>query len=120
MPMLGLTATDQIVGQSWNFGAVTILGPTISLGVWTHIVTSYSATTGLRLWVNGVLIGTSALFNYAAANIPAWITVGFTPAASLACARGSVSIGQFYGMIDELKVHSRELSTADVFALANP
>ena len=120
MPMLGLTASDQIVGQSWNFGAVTIVGPTISLGVWTHIVTSYSATTGLRLWVNGALIGTSGLFTYAAANMPAWITVGLTPAVSSTCAAGSVSIGQFYGMIDELKVYSRELTAADVLALANP
>jgi Concanavalin A-like lectin/glucanases superfamily len=120
MPMLGLTAADQIVGQSWNSVAVAIIGPNIILGVWTHIAISYSLTTGFRLWVNGVLIGTSGLFTYAAANMPAWITVGLTPAAALTCARGSISIGQFYGMIDEMKVYSRELTAAEVLTLANP
>ena len=118
--MLGFAATDQIVGHSWNSGTIQIIGPTITRGVWTHLVTSYSITTGLRLWVNGGLIGTSSPYTYTAATIPAWITVGLTPTLGSGCATGNVSVGQFYGMIDEIRVYSRELTSADVYALANP
>ncbi|CAF2863141.1 unnamed protein product [Rotaria sp. Silwood2] len=120
MPMLGLTSSDEIVGQSWNSFMMTVQGPVLQLGVWTHIVTSYSINNSVRLWINGTLIGSSATFTYAASSSPDWITVGTTFPAAMSCASGSVSTGQFYGMIDELRVYSRELTSSDVYALANP
>ena len=118
--MLGLTSSNEIIGQSWNYSMVAIQGPALQLGVWTHIVTSYSITNGVRLWVNGALIGSSISFTYAASGVPNWITVGTTFSTAMACASGNVSTGQFYGMIDELRIYSRELTSTDVYSLANP
>lgn len=118
--MLGLTSSNEIIGQTWNFTMVAVQGPVLQLGVWTHIVTSYSITNGVRLWVNGAFIGSSIPFTYAASNVPDWITVGITFPTAMICASGNVLTGQFYGMIDELRVYSRELTSTDIFALANP
>ncbi|CAF1188463.1 unnamed protein product [Adineta ricciae] len=118
--MLGLTASDEIVGQSWNNSIVAVQGSALVAGVWTHIVTSYSLTNGVRLWINGRLIGSTPQFTYAASNLANWITIGTTFSNAVQCAHGNVAIGQFYGMIDELKVYSRELTSSDVYQLANP
>ena len=99
---------------------VAVQGPVLQAGVWTHIVTSYSMTNGVRLWVNGTLIGSSSTFTYAASNVPDWITVGTTFPAALPCASGNIAVGQFYGMIDEFSVYSRELTASEVYTLANP
>ncbi|UJR11610.1 hypothetical protein I4U23_015792 [Adineta vaga] len=103
-------------GTLW---CIPMLGPVLQAGVWNHIVTSYSMTNGVRLWINGTLMGSSPTFTYAASSSPNWITVGTTFPAAMSCAHGSVSVGQFYGMIDELRVYSRELTASDVSALAN-
>ncbi|CAF1122983.1 unnamed protein product [Adineta ricciae] len=118
--MLGLTTSDEIIGESWNNSIVAVQGPALVAGVWTHIVTSYSLTNGVRLWINGSLIGSSPQFTYAASNLANWITIGTTFSDAVQCAHGNVSIGQFYGMIDEMKVYSRELTSSDVYQLANP
>ncbi|CAF5012209.1 unnamed protein product, partial [Rotaria sp. Silwood1] len=120
IPMLGLTSSNEIIAQSWNSFMMTVQGPVLQLGVWTHIVTSYSINNSVRLWINGTLIGSSTTFTYAASSSPDWITVGTTFPAAMSCASGSISTGQFYGMIDELRVYSRELTSSDVYALANP
>ena len=120
IPMLGLTASNAIVSGSWNNKLISVQGPVLVAGVWTHIVTSYSLTNGARLWVNGSLIGSSSQFTYAASNLANWITVGTTFPGAMNCAHGSVVLGQFYGMIDELKVYSRELTSSDIQQLANP
>ncbi|CAF1225486.1 unnamed protein product [Adineta steineri] len=120
IPMLGLSSSDEIIGQSWNLSMVAIQGPILQLGVWTHIVTSYSMDNGVRLWINGTLIGSSIPFTYSASSLPDWITVGTTFSAAVPCAHGNVAVGQFYGMIDELRIYSRELTSSDVYALANP
>lgn len=117
--MLGLSSTDEIIGQNWNNTMIAVRGPALQLGVWTHIVSSYSLVNGLRLWVNGIFIGSSPLFTYAASGMANWITVGTTFSAALSCASGNVSAGQFYGMIDELRIYSRELTASEVSQLYN-
>jgi len=121
LPMLGLTSSYQPAGQNWNSSAtVTITGSPIPLGVWTHLVTSYSATNGIRLWVNGTLIGSSGTFAYAPSTVPNTITLGNSLLGINGCAAGPIVKGQFYGMMDELRVCSRELNSSDVYTLANP
>ena len=36
------------------------------------------------------------------------------------CQGGPTEKGQFYGIMDELRIYSRELNASDVYALANP
>jgi hypothetical protein len=121
IPIIGLSASNQIVGQSWNLtGAVAVTGPILSLGAWTHIVTSYSATNGVRLWINGTLVNSTGPFGYSPSTVPNSITLGNSLAGQANCAFGSIVKGQFYGMMDELRVYSRELNSSEVYALANP
>jgi hypothetical protein len=121
IPIIGLSASNQIVGQSWNLtGAVAVTGPILSLGAWTHIVTSYSATNGVRLWINGTLVNSTGPFGYSPSTVPNSITLGNSLVGQGICAFGSIVKGQFYGMMDELRVYSRELNSSEVYALANP
>ncbi len=98
---------------------VSITGPTLPLGVWIHVVTSYSVTNGVRLWVNGTLIGSSGSISYASSSVPNTITLGSALDGTSVCLAGLVAEGQFYGMIDELRIYSRELNASDVHALVN-
>jgi hypothetical protein len=120
MPIIGLTATYKIVGQSWNgSAAISITGSTLRPAEWTHVVTSYSATNGVRLWVNGSLVNASGPFSYAGSGVDDTITLGSSLVGTTRCIAGAVQIGQFYGMMDELRIYSRELNASDVYTLAN-
>jgi hypothetical protein len=99
---------------------VPIIGPTLPFDTWTHIVTSYSATNGVRLWVNGTLINSSGPFTYASSDVPNTITLGSSLDGTSYCPAYPVEIGQFYGMMDELRVYSKELDASDIYTLANP
>jgi hypothetical protein len=119
--MLGLSSTYQIIGVNWNASSVAqMIGPIIPLATWTHIVTSYSSINGIRLWVNGTLIGSTGPFQYSPSGAYNTIILGNSLAGQVSCAGGSIVKGQFYGMIDELRVYARELNATDVYTLANP
>ena len=95
-------------------------GPVLSIATWTHVVASYSITNGIRLWVNGTLVGASGSFAYRPSGVANTISLGNSPSGPQGCASGNILKGQFYGMIDEFRVYSRELNTAEVIVLANP
>lgn len=121
MPIIGLTSAYRVVAQNWNLtGVVPVTGPIIPVLTWTHIVTSYSSTNGVRLWVNGTLIGSTGPFYYSPSNVPNTVTLGSSLAGINGCATGDIVKGQFYGMMDELRIYSRELIASEVLALANP
>lgn len=121
LPILGLSASFQAIAQNWNSSwPVEIAGPVIPVATWTHLVTSYSATNGIRLWVNGTLIGSSGPFPYAPSGLPNTIIAGSALNSTGFCASGNIAHGQFYGRLDELKIYARELNATEVFVLANP
>lgn len=120
MPIIGLSSSKQIVGQSYHGAAISAVGPILPVDVWTHVVSSYSATNGVRLWVNGSLVNASGVFNYISSNVPNFITLASSLSGAGWCRSGPVQAGQFYGLIDELRIYSRELNASDVYALANP
>lgn len=119
LPIIGLSSSSQIVGQNWHTSGVTvgIIGPVLPLASWTHIVTSYSSTNGVRLWVNGTLIGSTGPFSYNPSNAANTISLGNSPSGPGPCAFGDVQKGQFYGMMDEVRVYSRELTAAQIATL---
>ena len=88
--------------------------------MWTHVITSYNPNTGISLWVNGSFINSSGPFVYASSNVPNTITLGSSLNGISICANGSIATGQFYGMMDELRIYSRELNASEVYTLANP
>ena len=121
LPIVGLSSSNQIIGQNWNStNPVLVTGPVLPIGVWTHVVTSYSATNGIRLWINGTLIGTTGAFTYSPSTVPNTITLGSSLGGQSYCAYGTIVKGQFYGMMDEFRVYARELNSTDVYTLANP
>lgn len=83
---------------------------------------TYSLTDGIRLFINGLLVGNNnndTLNSYVASGEMVTITVG-TCLQPNTCAfnQTKIVLSQFRGKIDELKIFSRELSINEVFQLA--
>ncbi|CAF1383449.1 unnamed protein product [Adineta ricciae] len=122
MPMLGFTNAGNIGVQSCSSsGVVSLIGPLISTGVWTHVAITYSSLNGLRLWINGTLFNTSSPnFVWSTINAPVTITLGASPSNVGACASGVITTGQYSDLLDEFQLYSRELLAAEVMNLATP
>lgn len=75
---------------------------------------------GVRLWVNGSLIDSTGSFSYVPSNSSNSLTLGSSLQGTTTCISGPIARGQFYGMMDELRIYSRELDVCDVHELANP
>jgi len=111
--------TIQTLG-SHGLYTVTLTSGILPLNVWTYVGMTYSLTFGIRLFVNGVLINNNNTFyDYTASGNMSTITVG-TCLQPDTCAFNQTKIvsSQFRGKIDELKIFSRELSTNEVYQLA--
>ena len=118
--MLGFSNSSEIYAHSWRGVAVVVAGPMITANIWTHVAITYSAPNGLRLWINGTQYGSGfAAYNYAAAGEPVFATIG-SCLSGCHCAAGGITSVKYYGYIDEFKLYSRELSSTDIYNLANP
>jgi hypothetical protein len=71
------------------------------------------------LYVNGVLSNQTTAFTYFASNAPVYLYLGSFPV-PVCVVSNVISVGQYYGLADELRVFSREISAAEVYALAHP
>jgi len=104
---LFLVGTRNIDSNS-NF---SIFGPSISIGSFHHIVASWTGNTtpnGVNLYLDGVLIGSTT----AAQSI----TDGDLPI----CIGGhSIAYNKFNGLIDEVKIFGRALTSAEVLSIFN-
>lgn len=107
-------ATMQVIAGGWS--NYFIYGPFIQINTWTHISMTYSSTNGIRLYINGVYFGGAGPYSYANSGYIVWLELGYiTPCSS------SVSMNAGYqGAIDEVYMHSRELTASEVSVLANP
>ena len=84
--------------------------------MWSHVVQTYSATNGLRLYVNNVLVGSQST-TYIVTSAPLYVTLGNALSGAGACILGQVNRSPYKGDIDDFRVYSRELSANDVFIL---
>ena len=117
---LGLSSSGQLLAVGYDgSGTPQVTGPVLVVDRWVHVAETYSSTNGLRLYVNGVLVGQTAAYSYGASGVPMVVTLGQSLSGTY-CARASIGTGNFRGQIDEFSIYSRELSAADVTALANP
>ena len=123
LAFIGFTSTGQIAVQSWgstyNQNLVALTGPLVSTNVWTHVVQTYSPTEGMRLYVNGTLFDQSIVFTYRASTTPNYLFLGSFPV-PICVGTNAISIGQYYGLLDEFQLYTREISAEDVYVLANP
>lgn len=107
----------QIMLNSWNGASVPVGGPNLVLNVWTHIGYTYSTTNGIRLYVNGTQFATSGSFTMSASGTSLILTLGSNLGLN-GCS--PYYGGSFNGGIDEFYIFSRELTAAQMLALANP
>ncbi|CAF3326688.1 unnamed protein product [Rotaria sp. Silwood2] len=108
----------QVVAASWNGTVQEVVGPVLPINVWTHVTSTYSQSNGIRLYVNGTLIGSTGSMIYIAPDKYNFLTLAY-PFAGSPCGTVSIYSGNYFGDLDELRVYSRELTAADISLLAN-
>jgi len=100
--------------MSWNGGAVYSTGVTTPVvGKWYHLATTWDATNGLRLFVNGALDASTPQAVYSASGGSNYLFAALSPGG---CAGNT---DYFKGSIDEMRVYDRALSAAEVYQLYN-
>ncbi|CAF1269156.1 unnamed protein product [Rotaria sordida] len=107
-------SVGQIHVQGWSWPI--ILGSYLTVNTWTHVSVTYSYTNGLRLYVNGVYFGNTGSFSFSNSGYITYLTLGYM----YYCSSGSISNNGYQGSVDEVYIHSREITQAEVTALANP
>jgi len=120
LPFLGFASNGSVVAQMLNGVVKSVMGPSISIGsAWTHIVQTWGPTTGIRLYLNNVLVAStfSMAGSYTASSLPTFVTLG-NLLSGTSCAPGLIgSMIGFDGDVDEFRIYSRELSTDDICTL---
>ena len=116
---IGFNASGNIEIQILNGVNIIILtGPIMSIGIWNHVVYTYSSINGMRLYVNGTLFG-SIVTTYSASGVANALVFG-NPSFGNTCG-SSLPNDQFYGSIDEVRLYSRELTAIEISQLySNP
>jgi hypothetical protein len=110
---LGLLPTGELrfaMGDRASFEAYT--GPKILLNAWTHVAAVRMNTNDITLYVNGSLVsggGVSALEEFFYTSAPLYLGVS----------SGGWGSNPFDGKIDDVRIYSRGLQSAEVQALYN-
>ncbi len=116
--LLGIYSPAGTIGQlfvlSSNAGPSVITGPFVTQNTWSHVSLTYSLTNGYTLYYNGIYLGATGSMVYTTSGTFAYLLIGY----STTCNTASINMA-YQGSIDELYVHSRELTQSDVTALAN-
>ena len=124
---LGFSSTGNIVctidGYDYD---EEVIGPIVQINNWTHIATTYSSVNGVRLYVNGVLVGTTNQKSYVGSGYSAILTLGNSIQGKSKSSEGgtcnsqSIDPSVYNGGIDEFRVYGKELNPDEVWVLANP
>ncbi|CAF1036511.1 unnamed protein product [Adineta steineri] len=121
--LMGFSSTGQIIVTGWSTTYLQVVGPILPTNIWTNVISTYSTTNGVRLYVNGTLIGTTGPMNYLASQLVNILTLA-NPLQGVngggGCTSLSIVPSIYLGYLDEFRVYSRELNGTDIHALANP
>ncbi|CAF4933523.1 unnamed protein product [Rotaria sp. Silwood1] len=107
-------STSQIIIEGSNY--TSILSPEVILNTWTHISLTYSIINGLRLYIDGIYFDSTGSFPFEASGSIIYLQIGF----SRWCISYSIPNAGYRGLVDEVYVHSRELTQSEINILANP
>nr|ACD54691.1 DUF1628-like protein [Adineta vaga] len=118
-PITGLDSSGRIVFQLLGGAFADVVGTVPPLNEWTHIAQTYSPSNGLRLYINGVLSGSTGAFNTLGSGNKMYMYVGSLGPSGSGCGVNKLPKQPFIGAIDELRIYTRELSDSDVWVLAN-
>ncbi|CAF0967209.1 unnamed protein product [Rotaria sordida] len=120
MPFMGLATNELLVVQIPISKSVSLLSSPITLNVWSHIVQTWSPASGLRLYVNNVMVSSLPTANLFLpySQSPVYVTLGNGLPASVSCRQGILnSTIPFTGAIDDFRVYNRELTASDICAI---
>ncbi|CAF0971525.1 unnamed protein product [Didymodactylos carnosus] len=126
LPFIGFASTQQLAVQIWGGSTADYaLGPIPPVNSWTHVVQTWSTSSGLNIYINGSLYGTnSGATAYGASGVDDFLTLASTlqaiPYPANGCSTTGVlgGLGYYNGYVDELRIYSRELTALEVCALA--
>ncbi len=116
MELFGFTSAGGFV---FKINGVSSSASNLSNTNWTNLVYTYSLTNGAQFFINGNLVGNLQIV-FAAGNSSMTLSIGGPPSSNPSCVSGLIASGRYQGLVDELKVFSRELGSTDITALANP
>ena len=123
---MGFSSAGEIIVTGWGSGpSVQVVGSVLPARVWTHVVTTYSPTNGVQMYVNGTYYNRTSAFAYQASGGVNILTLGSALQAiqwnaGSGCHSQSIVPNVYDGFVDEFRVYSRELTSTDIYALANP
>jgi hypothetical protein len=121
LAFIGFTSGGHIAIQSWRTSnvsnLVSLTGPVAPINAWTHVVQTYSPTNGMSLYINGSLVNQSSSFTYSASGASNYIYLGSFPWA-VCVGSNTIAMGQYYGLLDEFRLYSREITANEVSTLA--
>ena len=108
--LIGISSSNMLL---FKIGAVSLPAGTLSNSSWTRVVYSYSIMNGYQFYVNGSLIQTLHT-TFTRSDVPAMLSIGGMTRPSSYC---TATPGGYRGMVDNLKVYSRELSMREISEL---
>jgi hypothetical protein len=112
LPMLEMVA-GKATAISWTGTQSTATGATTLIpNRWYHLVHTWDATNGLRIYVNGALDGSAAQATFTASGGSDYVSIGAPGSNGAACA-GATGSG-FAGGIDDVRIYNRALSASEV------
>ena len=119
VPYLGFY-NGQLVAHVWNgSGDVVVAAPsTPATGVWTHVAQTWSATTGVKLYVGGAMVASAAAPGNATFSEP-YLTLGSMAQVNCAGTSNRPS-GRYKGALDDVRVYSRVRTDPEIANDATP
>ena len=139
--LLGFSTTGQLIANLYTTYAccpvtcschysTSIGGPIMTINTWTHVVLTYSPSNGMALYTNGTLRAYDDGFPSFPANAYAFTTRPYMTVGS-PTTTGSIPVGclvstpilspaHYQGLIDELRIYSRELTITEICSLFHP
>lgn len=105
--------SGKVQSNSWNSGPSMVTSTTSLLAnTWYHIASVWdsSGSGSLKVYVNGASEGSTSQSNYTASGVSDYVTIGAPIASSCS---NSTNQG-FNGIIDEVRIYDRALSTLEI------
>lgn len=121
VPMIGFNRSGYLTVQTLGNAGLYAVSSNITtpLSQWIHVSLTYSSRRGIRLFVNGSLVSRNSTFSdYSASGQMCTITVGtYLPPDQGMGIISAISLAQYRGKVDELKIFSRELTASEISQL---
>jgi len=117
--LMGLNYLGQITMLVYDSNPPIIVGPILSVRTWTHLALTYSSTDGVRMYINGVLFGTTGAIPWGSSGVIDWLSIGSYVVNFCGPGSGSIYPTPFLGAIDEFYVYRRELNASEIVSFAN-